>query len=211
MKKLIILLAFTLVFAPAAFAAEITETAQTAAYTPTLLLDEPNKVEELPQPYEEICRQLSNGKEELLKTLRAETAMHIQGTEYEILESIGRAAAVHYAGDLSLGIKKFCTGCLDSFETVEGQVRALAAFVKGYKGYGAAVITGCEGEPVTGAQLCAGKSAWFIPFAEGSTFKVTLLGKEGETAKIWKILRDKPVYKEWKGGFWEREITVSGK
>jgi len=166
----------------------------------------------LPQPYEAICAQLSNGKDAVLQNLSIAVLEKVNEPAPKILENLGAAASKQYAGDPLLGMTKFC-GSLDWCETLEAQLKAVAAFAKGYKTSGVVVIPlNCtEGDPQTKLEMQKGKFAWFIPFRSGTNFTVTLLGKKDTTAKIWKILGDKPVSKEWQGGFWEREIRIEGK
>ncbi len=210
MKKIIFAVLIICALSLPAFAAE---EVQTAIYQHPTLSEQQEKNPELPQPYDAICQQLSNGKDDVLATLREETAPYVTRSEFEILERIGSVAATLYAGDPILGITKFCLNCLDSMETLEAQARMAAAFVKGYKNCGVVIISfaGCDKEPVTKAGISAGKFAWFVPFNKGSHFKINIFGKTGETVKLWKIFDNKPVCKEWQGGFWEREITVNGK
>lgn len=177
-----------------------------------VLLQEPNQIDQLPQPYENICLALSNGKQDVLKNISFAVAESLTLPEPKILEQLGAAAAKQYGGDPVLGMAKFC-GCLDEYTTLEAQVKAAAAFAKGYKSAGVVIvpIDAVEDAPQTKLEILTGKSAYFIPFANGTNFTLSLLGKKGQTAKIWKILGDKPVSKEWEGGFWEREILVRGK
>lgn len=210
MKKNIFAVLLICALSLPAFAAE---EVQTAIYRHPMLSEQQEKNSELPQPYDAICQQLSNGKDDVLAALRKETAPYAERTELEVLERIGAAASGMYSGDPILGIAKFCLNCLDSFETLEEQAKAVAAFVKGYKSCGVAIISfdGCDKEPVTKADISTGKFAWFVPFKKGDSLKINIFGKTGETVKFWKILDTKPVFKEWQGGFWEREITVNGK
>ena len=191
------------------------EEVQTAVYGHSALpeAEQQKKSPELPQPYDEICRQLSNGKDDLLAALRRETAPYAERTELEVLERIGAAASGMYSGDPLLGAAKFCRTCLDGCETVEAQAKAVSAFIRGYKSCGVAIISfaGCDKEPVTKADISTGKFAWFVPFKKGGSVQINIFGKTGETVKFWKILDGKSAFKEWQGGFWEREITINGK
>ena len=210
MKKITLALSFIFLFAIAAFGQE---DIQAATYENPILLDEPNKVEQLAEPYENICMQLSNGKDDVLKILRAAVLPKLDRPEAEVLQSIGEAAAGQYVGDPKLGMAKFCMNCLDGEATVERQAQIVAAFAKGYKGCGVVIISraGCDKEPATKAQLYSGAQAWFIPFTTGTNLKFNIFGKTGETARVWKISADNAVCKQWQGGFWEREITLKGK
>jgi len=183
-----------------------------AAGTESIILNESSLVEILPQPYEDICVELSNNKEWLMNQLSNVVAAKIQEPEPKILESLGAAADKQYVGSPLLGMSKFCKK-LDLWETFDRQLKAAAAFAKGYKSCGVVIIPiDCiEGEPNTKLEMTKGNFAWFIPFRSGTNATVTILGKKGVTAKVWKIVRDKPVSKEWQGGFWEREITIQGK
>lgn len=183
-----------------------------AAGTEKIIVNEPSLIETLPQPYENICIELSNNKEWLLNELSKVIAAKIEEPQEKILEGLGAAADKQYAGNPLLGMSKFCK-TLDLWETLEGQVKAAAAFVKGYKSCGVVIIPAdcIEAEPKTKLEMTKGNLAWFIPFRSGTAATVTILGKKEVTAKVWKILRDKPVSKEWPGGFWEREITIQGK
>lgn len=212
MKKFIISFMFIFLFVSAAFAAD-------APAEPIYVPAEQGKVpaeqkitEELPQPYETICRQLSNGKEDVMRIMHTTAAEHINEPAFRILEALGAAAASHYAGNPELGVTNFCSG-LDVYNTLEEQAVALSAFIRGYNTYGAVIIS-CRGndkEPVTRANIIAGKWAWFIPVKIGTSVKFNLYGKSDETVKVWKVLPQRTICKEWKGGFWEREITATAK
>jgi len=223
MKKFAVALLIFMVIASVASAQTISGTPESvsvsghsnttdAAGTEKIIVNEPSLVETLPQPYENICMELSNGKEWILKELSIAVAEKLKEPEPKILENLGAVADRQYAGNPLLGMSKFCK-MLDCWESIDEQVKAAAAFAKGYKSCGVAVIpTDCiEGEPQTKAEMIMGKLAWFIPFRRGTNATVTILGKKECVAKVWKILGDSPVSKEWPGGFWEREIQIQGK
>ena len=90
MKKIIFAVLIICALSLPAFAAE---EVQTAIYQHPTLSEQQEKNPELPQPYDAICQQLSNGKDDVLATLREETAPYVTHSEFEILERIGSVAA----------------------------------------------------------------------------------------------------------------------
>ena len=205
MKKFVFILIIVLALTPAAYAAE---TAGVSA------AQEVPAVQEAPADiYTKICQQLSNGKPEIQNTLNATVVGYKSQPDSNILQALGAKSAELYAGDIRLGMVNFCDKCLGNYDTIEKQAKALAAFVRGYKVYGAVLLSfsGCESAPVTKEKIYKGTHAWAIPFPTGKDFKLNILGKPGGTARLWKFIPEKAAYKEWQGGNWEREITVLGK
>jgi len=187
----------------------------------------------LPDIYRASMMILGKGENDNIKKLEAEIIKALSdGKEYEAAKILGAHFGKEYKNSGAyLGF--YCRKLLPLVRGgLEKEVSFLSGFVKGYGKTGVLVISkeGVDTLRVFGRHLgfqwktvpegtspedkleriYSGRKAVFIPFAAGEIFKVYISGAAKGTAKMWKILPSGFNLKSWKGGQWEREVTVRG-
>lgn len=156
-----------------------------------------------------------------------------EGRENAALFQLGAAAGSAAGKTPSSYLGNYCRTILPTAGGLEAQTKFLSGFIKGYAKVGVTVISreGIEkftaygsrrrGHPLRTVpegkvpsdkleKIYVGAEAIFIPIAKTDVLKIDLFGKEGGSAKIWKILPNGTNSKSWQGGKWEREVTVRG-
>jgi hypothetical protein len=191
-------------------------------------------VQKLPEVYEHLFTMYGKADEQTLITLRERIAKLLaEGKDSAAAAAAGaESAAESNSLDPYVYIGMVCSKFINGMDTVEQQAKFLSGFISGFRKGGVAVVPyegiakfsvyGNDGKtrwtaadstgPAGDRQrIFRGKHAYFVPFNIGETFKINIYGKDGTTAKLWKVMPDGAKFKSWQGGKWEREITVNGK
>ncbi len=197
------------------------------------IVDSMTSFDLLPDIYKVSINMLDQGGQDKLKGLASGIGTLLsEGKEYDAARMLGTSFGKERKNSISyLGF--YCKRALPFIKGgLEAEAKFLSGFLSGYGKSGILMLTneGIETIRVFGLKLGTqwsvvadgstpkskfdriykGRNTVFIPFSVGEIFKVHIYGAPSGTAKIWKILPNGTNTKSWKGGAWEREVTIRG-